>query len=46
MKVVSPGRARRRVAASSVTHICLHMCVPCVLASHPPIAPGSTNVIM
>ena len=39
-------RTRRRAAASSVGPIVMTIGPTCVLASHSPIAPGSTNVIM
>ena len=46
MKLVSPGRARRHAAASSVAPVCQHTSTPCVLASHSPIAAGQRSLIM
>ena len=46
ISVVSPGCGRRHAAASSVACHMSHMNAPCVLASHSPIAPGSTNLIL
>ena len=45
MNVVSPGRARRSEASSSVASYAAHMDAPCVLAPQAAIAPESTNVI-
>jgi 16S rRNA (guanine527-N7)-methyltransferase len=46
MNAMSPERARRRAAASSVAPIAAAIGAPCVLASHPPNRAPSTSVIL